>query len=146
MAKAHFLWIRKDGKTFHNVIREANTNFILYSLCFLLCSLLFELCSLNFALCSLNFELCSLDLKQKPVVVTTGFCFKSPNTPDPPEHRHPGIYQKSEWFRRASDFGAKISLNPDLRSNHWIKFLRMMEWIQVVNWLLERRPQSHALN
>lgn len=69
MAEAHFLRFQKDEKkTFHQFIREANT---------------------NFALCALLFALCSLDLIIKPVVVTTGFRIKSPNTPDPREHRRP---------------------------------------------------------
>jgi hypothetical protein len=54
-----FYDFRRMKKTFHKVIREANANFILCALCF-------ELCSLCFAL-----------------------CFKSPNTPDPPEHQRP---------------------------------------------------------
>jgi hypothetical protein len=44
----------------------------------------------------LLFALCSLDLKQKPVVTTTGFCFKSPNTPDPLAHQRREIYLRSE--------------------------------------------------
>ena len=38
---------------------------------------------------TLCFVLCALDLILKPVVVTTGFRIKSPNTPDPREHRRP---------------------------------------------------------
>jgi|LauGreDrversion4_2_1035121.scaffolds.fasta_scaffold503325_2 hypothetical protein len=76
MAETFFLRFQKDEKkTFHQFIREANTNFVLCALCFVLCSLCFALCA--------------LDLILKPVVVTTGFRIKSPNTPDPREHRRP---------------------------------------------------------
>ena len=61
-------------KAFHKVIRAANTNFVLCAFCFVLCS---------------------LDLKSKRRL-NHRLLFKSPNTPDLPAHRHPGIYQKSE--------------------------------------------------
>jgi hypothetical protein len=56
MAETFFLRFQKDEKkTFHQFIREANTNFVLFALCFALCALLFVLCSLLFALCALCF-------------------------------------------------------------------------------------------
>jgi hypothetical protein len=51
MAEAHFLRFQKDEKkTFHQFIREANTNFVLCALCFVLCALCFVLCALCFVL------------------------------------------------------------------------------------------------
>jgi lipopolysaccharide/colanic/teichoic acid biosynthesis glycosyltransferase len=78
MAETYFLRFQKDEKK-HFINSFAKR---IQTLCFALCALLFALCSLCFALCA-------LDLILKPVVVTTGFRIKSPNTPDPREHRRP---------------------------------------------------------
>ena len=71
MAETYFLRFQKDEKK-HFINSFAKR---IQTLCFVLC-----------ALC---FALCALDLILKPVVVTTGFRIKSPNTPDPREHRRP---------------------------------------------------------